>query len=138
MDKLVGKTKDAGFQIGVRRTLPITKEEAWERLMSPDGLKLWLGDIDELKLEKGQLYGTSDGSSGEVRVVKPQEQLRMTWQRKGWEQPSTVQIRLLSASTGTTVSFHQEKLADSAVREEMKLRWERAIAGLSEAAGVRG
>lgn len=39
----VGMTKDAGAQIGVRRTLAVTKEQVWNFLLSPEGLSLWIG-----------------------------------------------------------------------------------------------
>jgi hypothetical protein len=39
----VGLTKDAGWEIGVSRTLPVPLEAAWEFLTSPGGAALWLG-----------------------------------------------------------------------------------------------
>ncbi|WP_028553079.1 SRPBCC family protein [Paenibacillus sp. UNC451MF] len=134
--KPVGQTATAGFQIGVRRTLNMSKEQAWELLTSATGLKLWLGDLETLNLEAGHPYTAYDGTSGEMRVVKPYAQLRMTWQRKDWAKPSTLQIRLLPASGNkTTISFHQEKLADLHAREEMKMRWESVLSRLSDYAG---
>ena len=41
----VGLTKDAGWQIGVRKTLPVALEDAWNLLVSEEGLSLWLGDL---------------------------------------------------------------------------------------------
>ncbi|MFC5653398.1 hypothetical protein ACFPYJ_30635 [Paenibacillus solisilvae] len=31
--------------IGVRRTLPITQEQAWAYIISSEGLSSWLGDL---------------------------------------------------------------------------------------------
>jgi hypothetical protein len=39
----VGLTKDAGWEIGVSRTLPVPLEAACEFLTSPGGAALWLG-----------------------------------------------------------------------------------------------
>ncbi len=123
-DRIIGQTKAAGFQIGVRRSFSISQEDAWNLLTSPDGLTLWLGESTGITLKPGQTYKTNLGS-GEIRIVKPLQQLRLTWQKEGWEQPSTVQIRVLSkADNKTTISFHQEKLSDQYVREEMKKYWE--------------
>ncbi len=73
--------------------------------------------------------------SGEIRIVKPLQQLRLTWQKEGWERPSTVQIRILSkADNKTTISFHQEKLSDQYVREEMKTYWETILEKIGELA----
>ncbi|MBQ4899763.1 SRPBCC domain-containing protein [Paenibacillus sp. Marseille-P2973] len=136
---MIGQTKAAGFQIGVRRTFPVSREAAWAFLLSTEGLKLWLGDLSSLELEPGHQYTTEEGNFGELRVVKPLEQLRLTWQRKGWSQPSTLQIRLIpnpSHADKTTISFHQEKLTDAWAREEMKQHWEAVTAAIMEQVGT--
>lgn len=131
--RVVGLTADAGYQIGVRRTLPIDRDRAWDFLLSPEGLRLWLGNVTDLDLQVGAVYSSVEGITGEFRVVKPKEQLRLTWKPKGWEKPSTLQIRLLSSRPDkTTISFHQEKLSDAAARERMKERWEEALAVIAE------
>ena len=52
--KPVGLTKDVGFQIGVRRTLPISRDDAWQLLTSKRGVKIWLGDVSKMKFNKGE------------------------------------------------------------------------------------
>jgi len=132
MTKPVGQTQSAGFQIGVRRSLPITSLAAWQLLTSPQGRKLWLGEAADLSFAPGKAYVTKDGAAGVIRVVKPLKQLRLTWQPGEWQKASTIQIRLLpTASEKTTISVHQENLADEACREAMKLRWEQALAAIS-------
>ncbi|MBW5448948.1 SRPBCC domain-containing protein [Cohnella sp. CFH 77786] len=131
--KPVGLTKDAGFQIGVRRTLPVTQEQAWSYLISPEGLKSWLGDLPRLDLAVKRSYQTADGSTGEIRAAKPLQQLRLTWQPKDWDKPSTVQIRLIPGKEGrTTVSFHQEHLDGPQTRAQMKIRWEEVLDKMTE------
>jgi len=132
--KPVGLTAAAGFQVGVRRTLPVTQEEAWCLLTSPHGLSLWLGEVESLELVRGTAFATREGNHGELRVVKPLHQLRMSWQRAGWIASSTLQIRLLPTKQGgTTISFHQEKLKDLYAREQMKAHWEQVLHRLMEA-----
>ena len=65
-------------------------------------------------------------------MVKPLEQLRLTWQPAGFPNETILQIRLLSADSPgkTTISFHQEKLDSAEQREEMKAHWEEVISGL--------
>jgi hypothetical protein len=97
---------------------------------------MWLGGMPTPRLHAGEKYESEEGIAGEFRVVKLHEQLRLTWQPKGWSKPSTLQIRLISSEKSpnkTTVSFHQENLSDALVRGEMKLRWEQVIARLVEA-----
>ncbi|MEC0371009.1 SRPBCC domain-containing protein [Paenibacillus chibensis] len=131
--KPVGKTAAAGFQIGVRRTLALSAQEAWDLLVSDEGMRYWIGEVNGFKITPGQTFASSEGTTGELRIVKPLEQLRMKWQRAGWKEPSTLQIRILPAAQGrTTISFHQEKLEDMQARETMKRFWEAALDGISE------
>ncbi|WP_336784676.1 SRPBCC family protein [Paenibacillus sp. MMO-177] len=127
-NKIVGQTASAGFQIGVRRTLPISPEKAWAFLTSAEGLKLWIGNVKGISIEAGEAFQSAEGISGELRIVKPQQQLRLKWSKPGWEKPSTLQIRLISSHPEkTTVSFHQENLDHAATREQMKLHWEAVL-----------
>ncbi|RDU36992.1 SRPBCC domain-containing protein [Neobacillus piezotolerans] len=129
--KLVGETKDRGFQVGVRRTFPISQEEAWRLVASREGLAFWLGE-GGIDLKPGQGYETTLGN-GEIRIVKPNAQLRLTWKKLGWQRPSTVQVRFLSVDTNkTTISFHQELLPDQKERELMKSYWENVLLGIKE------
>ncbi|WP_409177747.1 SRPBCC family protein [Brevibacillus fortis] len=126
--KIVGQTAATGFQVGVRRTMPITPEQAWAFLTSSEGVKLWLGHVSNLTFSEGETFTSSDGISGQFRVVKPFRQFRLKWSMKDWEKPSTLQIRLLSDKPDrTTISFHQENLDHMNTREQMKLHWEEVL-----------
>ncbi|MGZ7446119.1 SRPBCC family protein [Paenibacillus sp. TH7-28] len=127
----VGTTKDAGVQIGVRRTLAAPKEQVWEFLTTPAGLSLWIGDVPSFKLEVGYKFASKEGVSGKISVVKPYQKLRLTWKRPEWEQFSRLQLYVLSTNTGkTTVSIHQEMLEEVFIRELMKRHWEDMLAEL--------
>lgn len=84
-------------------------------------------------LQVGYRFVSTEGTFGELRVVKPYEKLRMRWQRREWENPSTLQIYLLSRRLDrTTISFHQEKLDDAYMREVMRLHWEEVLSKIEE------
>ncbi|MEV0644760.1 hypothetical protein AB0I28_05815, partial [Phytomonospora sp. NPDC050363] len=75
----VGKTKDAGWNIGVSKTVERGVEEVWEYLTSAEGLACWLGKgVDELP-EKGGEYETDEGVRGELRSVREHDRVRLTW-----------------------------------------------------------
>ncbi|WP_028593089.1 SRPBCC family protein [Paenibacillus assamensis] len=132
-DKPIGLTASSGYQVGIRRTFSVQPEQMWNVLLSKQGLNVWLGPIESLVAEAGEQYHCENGTKGELRVVKPLQQLRLTWQPHAWHTPSTLQIRLISNKNGTTtISFHQEKLEDVHRREEMKLHWEQVIVELAE------
>ncbi|UVI29407.1 SRPBCC domain-containing protein [Paenibacillus spongiae] len=124
----VGVTKEAGTQIGVRKTITMTKEQAWTFLTSPQGLSLWVGNVSEFQAEKGFEYESAEGVSGKITVVEPFHKLRMTWKRPDWDKPSRLQFYLLSTKGGkTTIAVHQEMLEDVYMREQMRRFWEERL-----------
>jgi uncharacterized protein YndB with AHSA1/START domain len=125
--KPVGSTKDVGYEFGLRRTFAISVSEAWQFLISEEGVRLWLGEVDDFRLEKGATFRTVNNETGTVRVVNPQTNIRLTWPPVGWEKPSTIQVRVIPAGAKTTISFHQENLPGPAEREQMRLRWEKVM-----------
>ncbi|MDQ2807503.1 MAG: SRPBCC domain-containing protein [Chloroflexota bacterium] len=127
---LVGQTRDVGFEIGARRTLPLAPDAAWRLLLSPAGLACWLGAGAALPLTPGTRYALADGAIGEVRVYQPGSHLRLTWQPPGWVRPSTVQVRVLPSGERTTIAFHQEHLPDAAARAARSAYYSAALDGL--------
>ena len=119
---MIGKTKDVGFQFGIRKTIPVSTEKVWDFLFSDNGLKIWLGKLNtELELKKE--FKTENGITGFVRVFNPNSHIRLNWKPKNWENISTVQIRVIGDENKTTIAIHQEKLLNSEQRTEMKEYW---------------
>jgi len=126
MKNQVGKTKDVGFQFGIRKTIPVSSEKVWDFLFSDNGIKIWLGKLNtELELKKE--FETENGITGFVRVFNPNSHIRLNWKPKTWENISTVQIRVIGDENKTTIAIHQEKLLNSEQRNEMKEYWTKII-----------
>ncbi len=129
----VGQTQTVDYQIGVRRTVNLTSEDAWNLLFSREGSQIWLGDIALVEFEKGTRFKTADGIEGEVRVNRPYHHIRLTWKPDEWENSSTLQIRVIPTTTGrTTISIHQEKLENEVIRERMRAHWKKVLGRLEE------
>lgn len=124
-----GLTKDAGWQIGVSRTLPHPPTTVWDLVSGPRGLALWLGTGVQLSSpRRGSAYRTDAGVAGEVRGYRHGERIRLTYG------PTTVQVTLTPAEGGRTVlRFHQERMADARERERQRAHWRRALAAIAEA-----
>ncbi len=129
--RVVGQTADAGFQLGVQRSIAAPIEVVWEAVTSNPAL--WLGEGAEVTFEPGTRYRvpaspTEPAASGEVRVVKPADRVRLTWQPEGWEKPATVQLALTTTASGkTAVRAHLEHLPDAEARDAMRERWRRSL-----------
>jgi hypothetical protein len=66
--KPVGLTKDVGYEIGVRRTLPIDLKAAWKLITSEEAVSLWLGNPADIDFSKGAEYELSDSSRRSARI----------------------------------------------------------------------
>jgi uncharacterized protein YndB with AHSA1/START domain len=126
--RVTGQTAGNGFQVGVRRVLPLSRAAAWELVNSAEGLEAWLGEINGA-LGAGE-YTTQKGASGEVTIYKPLSHIRLSWQPAGWKNTTIVQLRLIPNGQKTTLSFHQEGLPSVAAREKMKQHWTRVLDAL--------
>lgn len=124
-----GLTKDAGWELGVRTTVAAPLSTVWAWLLG-EGLPVWLGEIESLPTQKGVAYETKDGVRGTIRSYTDEYRVRLGWQPADWPHETTLQLTVKEAATGTTVGFHQEKLAD---REERKLllgHWKAVIGAI--------
>ena len=130
--RAVGQDAKGDFSVGVQRSMPLSRREAWDLLTSrPD---LWLGEGATLEIAKGARYEAPD-ASGEVRIVRPGDRLKVTWQPDGWAAPAGVQFTLLGRPTGkTAVHVHVDKLPDGEARDAMRSHWRAALERLGAAA----
>jgi uncharacterized protein YndB with AHSA1/START domain len=133
--RITGETPDAGFQVGVQRSVPLGAADAWALVTSrPD---LWLGEGASVVWERGARY-EAPAMRGEVRVVKPADRIRMTWQPDGWPSPATLQLTFLERSPGkTSIGAHLERLPDAAAREAMRERWRDSLERIAATASAR-
>jgi ribosome-associated translation inhibitor RaiA len=122
-----GLIKHQGYQVGVRKTFPVTLHDAWDYLFSEKGIQAWLGYYGDIKWQRNQQYITKYGTHICIRVYKELSHVRLKYQKKEWVNNSTIQLRVLWAKTGTTISFHQEKLLDTAQRDDMKAHWDKVL-----------
>jgi len=123
-DRPVGLTQDAGWQIGVQRTVRVPLDEVWRYLTSPAGLDQWVGEGAQLGDAQGTLYQARDGTRGELRSRRHHDRIRITWQPDTWDHDSTVQVAVRTTPTGTALRFHHERLVSAEERVLMRRRWE--------------
>ncbi len=132
--RVLGQTADGLFQLGVTRTFDVAPEQLWELIVSRP--QLWLGEGAEVAFEVGERYKLegADAASGEIRVVKPGDRLRMTWQPQGWPAPATLQLAMTARGPGkTSLTAHLEKLPDAEAREALRERWRAVMDRLAAA-----
>ncbi|MFC0625770.1 SRPBCC family protein [Kribbella deserti] len=132
----VGRTRDAGWQIGVSKTINRPVDEVWVFITSPAGVAIWLGDDVTVIPERGAGYETSAGVRGETRGFRERDRIRLTWQPPGWTHDTTLQLTVSPAGQGKTrLVIHQERLADADEREQQRNHWQGVMTALAAGLG---
>ncbi|MFD9543620.1 SRPBCC domain-containing protein [Streptomyces sp. NPDC060022] len=117
-----GLTQDAGWEIGVSRTLPRTASAVWEFIAGDEGVALWLGSASPLPTEKGAPYRTAGGVEGEIRSYHPGNRIRLT------HGSTTVQVTVSpSPEDRAVLRFHEERLGSAEEREERRAHWQHVM-----------
>lgn len=110
MEKKTGLTKDAGWQFGVRKSVPLNVAEVWDFLFSDNGTRLWLKGADK-----------------EFSTFKDLSHIRTKWKLKGWANEAILQMRVIATKDKATIAFHIEKLLNENQREETKTYWTKIL-----------
>jgi uncharacterized protein YndB with AHSA1/START domain len=126
-----GLTKDAGWEVGVRKTVDAPPARVWEFLLG-EGLPIWLGNTT-LTLEKGAPWATDDDIAGTIVSYTAGLRVRLTWQPGEWDHDSTLQLTVREAAGGTTIAFHQERLSGREERRIMLGHWKDVVQQLDDA-----
>ncbi|SCG80465.1 Uncharacterized conserved protein YndB, AHSA1/START domain [Micromonospora echinaurantiaca] len=124
----VGRTRDAGWQIGVSKTIDRPVEDVWTFVTSPTGIAIWLGDGVTVLSERGAGYQTAAGVRGETRSFRDLDRIRITWRPPDWTHDTTLQLAVTSVGEGRArLTVHQERLADATERERQRRNWQGVV-----------
>jgi uncharacterized protein YndB with AHSA1/START domain len=128
----VGHTRDAGWEIGVSKTIDRPIGAVWDFITSREGTAIWLGA--GVTLEPKQGYETTTGTHGETRGFHELDRIRLTWWPKDWSHDTTLQLTVRGvAKNRTRLGIHQERLADATERERQRQHWHGVINELARA-----
>jgi len=127
--------KDAGWDVGVRETVPVALPGVWKFLLGP-GLPLWLGETD-LALTKGAKYQTHDGVSGEVKAYTENSTIKLTWKPDDWPHVTQLRVTVKETVLGTTIAINHDLLADREERRMMLGHWKNVITDVVHAIDQR-
>jgi len=77
-------------------------------------------------------YKTKEGIEGEIRLIKENSHIRLTWKKKGWDNVSQLQVRIMKNEGKTVISFHHDHLLDVNQRSEMDVHWNKVMEKISK------
>ncbi len=115
MEHKTGLTKDAGWQFGIRKTVPLGINEVWECLFSEKGIMFW-----------------AKGADKNFSTFKELSHIRTKWKIKDWENQATLQMRVISNKDKTTIAFHIDRLLSENQRAETKKHWTEVLENITK------
>ncbi|WP_333862725.1 hypothetical protein [Sphingobacterium sp.] len=117
----IGLTKDAGWQFGIRKTVPTNVKTLWEVFFSDRGLGTWATGVDQ-----------------NFSTFKEYSHIRTKWKHKDFEESANLQIRFIPSKNEdkTTISVHIDNLKNESQREVAKKYWSIVIKNLHVLTGV--
>lgn len=125
--RVLGQVASGKYQLSISRTIAADPVALWSLLLSPAGVRCWLGTIDQFEAVKGWPFETAESVRGAVRGVEPGKRLRLTYQPPGHETRSTLLLTISGTDGRAILRFDHEKLTDATAREAMKQRWQQAL-----------
>ncbi|WP_114854062.1 SRPBCC domain-containing protein [Brachybacterium sp. YJGR34] len=117
----VGLTHDAGWELGVRRTLPAPDQDVWRRLLS-EWLPQWLG-VESVPQMVGAPLRRGTAACGRVVGCHMGRRVRLRWQPEALDHETVFQVTLQEAAGGTVLAVHQERLLGPAERQGLLEHW---------------
>jgi uncharacterized protein YndB with AHSA1/START domain len=125
-----GKPTDAGWEVGVRKTVDAPLDTVWAFLLGK-GLGIWLGNT-RLNLTKGARFETDDDIRGSIISISDKSRIRLTWQPGEWDHDSTLHVTVKKTDIGTTIGFVHERLTSRDERKIMLTHWKETLVLLQD------
>lgn len=117
----VGLTRDAGWELGVRRTVAEPVDDVWRRLLA-EWLPAWL-TVDSVPQMVGAPLRRGGRVRGRVVGCHVGRRVRMRWTPETLDHETMFQVTLMDEANGTTLALHQERLLGPAERQALLEHW---------------
>jgi hypothetical protein len=133
-EKVIGLTKKHGFQISVSKTFTVFHEFMWDFVLSEEGIKLWLGDINMVDFELKTPFKTKTGTECELRSFKPGLYIKFNYKPENWTKLSKIEIRIDKRKGGfARFGVLHSHLISLTQRSAMKKHWDSVIKEIEKA-----
>jgi activator of HSP90 ATPase len=130
--KVVGLTKNVGFQFSIIRTYGVSTDAAWDFLLSESGVSTWLGTIDFDGFELNNPLKTDAGIEAKITIFKADSHIRLAWKPAHWSNNSFIEIRVFDAKGRAKIGLLHTHMMDVAQREEVNAYWGKIFQEMGE------
>lgn len=129
-----GQNAKGEYMVTTTKSLPCSVAKVWTLLTSEKGQELWLQPLSTISIEPSTQFETADGYFGEVRTLKKNRRLRMTWQDPNWEKKTTLELMLVPKPVGKSLLiFNHTQLKETKTQAVLRKRWKHAAEAIAKA-----
>jgi uncharacterized protein YndB with AHSA1/START domain len=126
--RIEGQNAKGEYAITTTKSLPLNVKTVWKILISDAGQAIWLKPLYKGMIAVGNTFETSDGFFGEIRTIKKERRVRMTWQDPNWSHKTVVQVTLVPRPGEKSILVIDHlQIRDLRVQAEMRKRWRDSV-----------
>ncbi len=129
--RVVGLTKNVGFQFSITKTCPVSPDVAWDFLLSESGIAIWLGDIDFDDFELHKPLITKTGIEAKITIFRADSHIRLAWKPAHWLNNSFIEIRVLTNKGRAKLGLLHTHMMSVGQREEVKAYWNKIVQNMA-------
>jgi uncharacterized protein YndB with AHSA1/START domain len=131
--RVEGQNSKGEYHVTATKSLPLTVKTVWKILVSDAGQSIWLKPLYKGVIAVRNTFETGDGFFGEIRTLKKDRRVRMTWQDPDWSYKTVVQVTLVPRPGERSILVIDHlQIKDLRVRAEMRKRWRDSVDELAK------
>lgn len=130
----VGRNLKGQYSIAITKSCSVTRQKLWRFLLSAEGQEIWLNPLTPISIKPKTSFERTDGVFGEIRTIKAQRSIRLTWQETEWVKPTVVQVMIFGRDPKKAhFGIMHENLVDGRLREPLRTHWRDVATRIQEA-----
>lgn len=123
-----GQDAKGNYMVTATKSLACHVSKTWKLLTTKKGVDIWMLPVSKVSIKPGAQFETTDGYFGEIRTMKVDRRVRMTWQDPLWDKPTTVELHLVPRPDDKSILvINHTGLKDLKTKALFRERWRTAI-----------
>ncbi len=126
--RIAGQSLKGTYSATLTKSISVDQLKAWRWCISDEGIEVWLKPLSPVEISAGTSFEINGGVFGEIRTVKKNQRIRMTWCEPEWEKSTTVQLHVYKKAKGKSLLVIQhDGLKSARQKTEMRTYWRSTI-----------
>lgn len=131
--RIPNQTIKGTYTTTVTTSLVVTPKKLYDYLTSLEGQMVWLQPMSAIIFKQGNQFECAGEVFGEIRIVKLNKSLRLTWNCEDWPRKTVVQVHIYPKEKGKSMLvINHIDLPTMKSKTQMHSRWRRAVDEVSK------